>query len=148
MGEPLHFDELEGAVDTVVCLNVLEHVKDDALGLQNIYRALQPGGRAIVLVPQGQWAFGRIDEALGHYRRYSHQQLRERMEQAGFRVEEILNFNRVSLPGWYLNGRLMARDTVSPTQLRIFDRFVWLWRSIDGALPWGPTSIIGIARKP
>ncbi len=148
LGQPEHFEELRNSVDTVVCLNVLEHVEDDRLGLQNIYRTLATGGRAIVLVPQGQWAYGKIDVALGHYRRYSHDQLRSRMQEAGFEVERIINFNRVSLPGWYLNGKLLGKSTISPLQLRIFDRFVWLSRRIDGALPWGPTSIIGIARKP
>jgi len=116
--------------------------------LENFYRTLRPGGRAIVLVPQGQWAFGKIDVALGHYRRYSHDQLRSRMQETGFVVEQILNFNRISLPGWYLNGKLLGKNTVSPVQLKIFDRFVWVWRVVDKALPWGPTSIIGIARRP
>jgi SAM-dependent methyltransferase len=48
----LDFDTLAGQADTVVCLNVVEHVADDLGALQNIYRALQPGGKAIILVPQ------------------------------------------------------------------------------------------------
>ncbi|MBL8179837.1 MAG: glycosyltransferase [Bryobacterales bacterium] len=141
------FDDLRESVDTVVCLNVLEHVADEKTALNNIYGALCPGGRAIILVPQGQWAFGKIDEALGHHRRYSRQQLRHVLTEAGFAVEQILDFNRVSLPGWYLNGKLLARDTVSPFQLRVFDKTVWLWRAIDRFLPWSPTSIIAVARR-
>jgi hypothetical protein len=72
----------------VVCLNVLEHVEDDLQGLRNIHSALKTGGRAIILVPHGQEIFGTLDVALGHYRRYKHSELRERMEATGFRVDE------------------------------------------------------------
>ena len=52
-------------MDSVVCLNVLEHVEDDMQGLRNIHSVLQPGGRAIILVPHGQEIFGTLDVALG-----------------------------------------------------------------------------------
>ena len=141
------FEQLAGSVDSIVCLNVLEHVEDDLQGLRNMYGALKPGGHAIVLVPHGQEIFGTLDVALGHYRRYSHQELREKMEQAGFRVDRILDFNRISRPAWYVTGRILKRNTLSRFQLGIFDRLVWLWRRIDSSLPWPPTSIIGIAIK-
>ncbi len=145
LANPSDFEPLAGQMDTVVCLNVLEHVEDEMGSLRNIYSALGPGGRAIILVPQGQGVYGTLDTALGHFRRYSRAELQQRMEQVGFRVERILNFNRISLPGWYVNGRWFKRTTIGRIQLRIFDRLVWLWRSIDSMLPWQPTSIIAIA---
>jgi hypothetical protein len=69
------------------------------------------------------------------------------MEQAGFRVERILDFNRISRPPWYVTSRILKNKTLSPFLLRIFDRFVWLWRRIDHKLPWPPTSIIAIGVK-
>jgi SAM-dependent methyltransferase len=131
----------------VVCLNVLEHVEDDMQGLRNIHSALRPGGIAIILVPHGQEIFGTLDVALGHYRRYKHSELKERMERAGFEVERILEFNRISRPGWYVTGRIFKQTTLSHLQLKLFDRFVWLWRYIDARLPWPPTSIIAIGIK-
>jgi glycosyltransferase involved in cell wall biosynthesis/phospholipid N-methyltransferase len=141
------FDTLAEQVDTVVCLNVVEHVADDLGALRNIHRALQPGGKAIILVPQGQEIFGTMDEALGHYRRYSQSQLRGVMQQAGFDIESVIEFNRISRPGWYINGCLLKRQKISHLQLRIFDRLVWLWRKIDHWLPWPSTSIIAIGVK-
>jgi len=141
------FAAFEGSMDTVVCLNVLEHIEDDLQGLRNIHSALRPGGRAIVLVPHGQEIFGALDTALGHYRRYSHQELTEKMERSGFRVEKVLNFNRVSRPGWYVNGKLLQRTTLGSLQLKAMDQFVWLWRRMDHLLPWPPTSIIAVAVK-
>jgi hypothetical protein len=85
---------------------------------------------------------------LGHYRRYSATELRSRFEQAGFEVQRILEFNRVSRPSWYITGKLMKRSRISRFQLKIFDRLVWLWRRIDRFIPWKPTSLIAIAAKP
>ena len=131
-------------MDTVVCLNVLEHLKDDLLCLRNIHGTLAPRGRAIILVPCDQGLYGTLDKILGHERRYTPDQLRERMEKAGFRVETILNFNHVSRPGWYVTGKVLRRSRISRLQLKMFDRLMWLWPRIDKWLPWGPTSIIGV----
>jgi SAM-dependent methyltransferase len=147
LSNPVDFEPLTGTMDSVVCLNVLEHVEGEMASLRNIYTALQPGGRAIILVPQGQDIFGTLDTALGHFRRYSREELQQKMELAGFRVERILDFNRISRPGWYVTGRLLKRTTISRFQLRIFDRLVWLWRRIDNMLPWPSTSIIAIGVK-
>lgn len=141
------FEPFRGKVDTVVCLNVVEHIKDDLGALQNIHAALEDGGRAVILVPEGQSVYGTLDEALGHWRRYSEQQLGDVMRKAGFEVEQIIRFNRISRPGWWLNGRILKRRVISRFQLSNFDRGVWLWRRIDKMLPWRPTSIIAIGRK-
>ena len=111
------FEPLRGAFDSVVCLNVVEHVKDDLGALRNIFSALKPGGRAVILVPQDQKAYGTLDEVLGHYRRYSEAQLRERMEAAGFEVERMLHFNRVTRPGWRFNGQVLKRTIVQPISI-------------------------------
>lgn len=144
---PADFAGLEEQFDTVVCFNVVEHVEDDLGALGNIYRSLAPGGRAIVLVPHDQWLYGTLDEALGHFRRYGHADLKERMEGAGFRVEQIIDFNRVSRWPWYVSGKILGSRELGVRQMKIFDSLVWLWRLIDGALPWGPVSIIAIGVK-
>jgi glycosyltransferase involved in cell wall biosynthesis len=137
-----------GRIDTVVCLNVLEHVPDPGAAARNIFQALPSGGRAIILVPQGQKLFGTLDVVLGHFLRYSKDQLRQRLESAGFEIEQIFEFNRVSSPGWYVTGRILRRNTLARFPLRVFNKFVWLWRKIDSSLPWAAVSIIAIARKP
>jgi glycosyltransferase involved in cell wall biosynthesis len=147
LGQPEQFKKFESQVDTTVCLNVLEHVKDDMKGLSTMREVLVPGGRAIVLVPEGKRLYGRIDEVAGHYRRYSKEELIGKMREAGFEVERVLAFNRISRPGWFVSTCLLKKDTLNPTQLKIFDSLVWLWRRIDNFLPWGPISLIAIGRK-
>jgi glycosyltransferase involved in cell wall biosynthesis/2-polyprenyl-3-methyl-5-hydroxy-6-metoxy-1,4-benzoquinol methylase len=138
------FEPFHREMDSVVCLNVLEHVEDDMAGLRNIYSTLRSNGRAIVLVPQGAGVYGTLDEALGHFRRYSRDELASKMKATGFRLEHMLEFNRMTYPGWYVNGRILKKRTFSRFQLLVFDRLVPLWRRIDKSLPWPPTSIIGI----
>jgi SAM-dependent methyltransferase len=135
---------LKHSADTVVCLNVLEHVADDVSGLNNIFGCLRPGGTAIILVPQGQIAFGSLDEVLEHKRRYSEQELRRKMSDAGFQVTHMLEFNRATWPGWYLNSKILRKRTLSRFQLHCFDLLVPVWRRIDQVLPWPPTSLIAI----
>jgi glycosyltransferase involved in cell wall biosynthesis len=137
----------EDKIDTIVCLNVLEHVPDPDAAARNIYDALPRGGCAVILVPQGQELFGTLDVVLGHFLRYSKYQLQVRLESAGFEIEKIIEFNRVSRIGWYMTGKVFKRQTLARFPLRIFNKLVWLWRRIDEMLPWGGVSIIAIARK-
>jgi SAM-dependent methyltransferase len=142
-----YLQHLEGQLDSVVSLNVIEHVENDRQAFNNIFRTLKPNGKAMILVPQDQRIYGTLDEVLGHFRRYSPQELREKMETAGFEVEKVFEFNRVSRPGWWLNACILKKRTFSRFQIFMFDRLVWLWKLVDGLLPWGGVSIIAIARK-
>jgi len=142
------FDRLAGQFDTVVCLNVVEHVNQDELALSNIHRALMPGGRACILVPQIPEIYGTLDKVLGHYRRYTQMELAGKMEQAGFVVEKIFSFNRPAVPAWWLNGRILRATNFGRIQLKIYDSLVWLFRRIDKFLPWRGVSVIAIGRKP
>jgi glycosyltransferase involved in cell wall biosynthesis len=133
--------------DTVVCLNVVEHVQDDVGALRNVWKVLEPGGRAIVLVPCGPGLYGTLDEVLGHFRRYTEDQLINVAQQAGFRVERVLKFNRPGVVAWWLNGRILHRKTFGLGQIRILNLLTPVFRLLDPLLPLPPLSIIGILRK-
>jgi len=68
------------------------------------------------------------------------------MQAAGFEVESILEFNRITRPGWWFNGRILKRRNFGRIQLRIFDALVPLWRRLDRHLPWPAVSVIGIGK--
>ncbi len=144
---PRSHEPFQGQMDTVICLNVLEHIEKDLEALRNIRSTLDDGGCAVILVPSGPSLYNSLDQELGHVRRYSEQQLRDTMTAAGFDVEAVLRFNRASRPGWWFNGTVLKRRTISRLQLRNFDRLVWLWRRLDRYLPWPQTSLIVIGRK-
>jgi 2-polyprenyl-3-methyl-5-hydroxy-6-metoxy-1,4-benzoquinol methylase len=145
---PADFVQFHDQLDTVVCLNVLEHIEDDKGTLERIRTILEPGGRLILLVPNDPAVYGSIDAAIGHFRRYTQPGLQALLESAGYEFEQMLEFNRVSRPGWIFTGKVLKAKTLSPSTMKIFNRFVWLWRRIDSHLPWPPTSIIAIARRP
>jgi glycosyltransferase involved in cell wall biosynthesis len=133
--------------NTIVCLNVIEHVPDDIGALRNVHETLTDGGTAIVLVPYGPELYGSLDEVLGHCRRYTEEQLAGVAQQAGFRVEQILKFNRPGVPAWWLNGKILRRKTFGMGQIRLLNVLTPIFRRIDSWLPLPPLSIIAILRK-
>jgi glycosyltransferase involved in cell wall biosynthesis len=135
------------AFDTVVCLNVVEHVPDDLGTLRNILRVLDNGGRAIILVPCGPKLFGTLDEVLGHCRRYTVEELVDVSQRAGFRVEQVLKFNRTGVVAWWLNGKILRRRKFGMGQVRLLNVLTPLFRLVDSWLPLPPLSIIAVLRK-
>jgi glycosyltransferase involved in cell wall biosynthesis/phospholipid N-methyltransferase len=138
------FPELEGGFDTVICLNVIEHVEDDLDALRNIRAALATDGRAIILVPQSPALMGSLDEVLGHKRRYTPETLSEVAVRAGFRVCDILSFNRVGTPAWWLNGKLLKRREFGLAQIMMLNLLTPVFRRVDATLPFPALSLIAI----
>ena len=135
---------IQGGFDTVIALNVVEHVDGDREALANIRSVLAPGGRAIVLVPQGEDLFGSLDEVLGHKRRYSEASLRRLAAETGFTVRDLLRFNRVGTPAWWLNGKLLRRRSFGLAQVLALNALTPLFRRIDSFMPFAPLSLIAI----
>ena len=79
-------------------LDVLEHLADPVAVLRNAYEILEPGGGVVATVPAYPWLFGKWDEQLGHYRRYTAEELREHAEEAGFCVTWMNRWNSFTLP--------------------------------------------------
>jgi glycosyltransferase involved in cell wall biosynthesis len=145
--DPACFAPWAGRFDTVVCLNVLEHVRDPLAALRNMRDALAPGGRAVLYVPQGQNRYSSLDEVLGHRCRYSKEMLAGELEQTGFAVEHLQDFNHFGVPGWLLNGRILKRRRFSRAQLKVFNILVPAIRHVDRAFPWSGLGLIAVARR-
>ncbi len=133
--------------DTIVCLNVVEHLQDDCAALRNVLNSLEHGGRAIILVPHGPNLFGTLDEVLGHCRRYTEDQLADVARKAGFEIEQMLKFNRPGVVAWWLNGRVLRRRTFGLAQIRVLNVLTPVFRLVDKWIPLPPLSIIAILRK-
>jgi glycosyltransferase involved in cell wall biosynthesis len=135
-----------GSFDTVLCLNVLEYADDPGAVVRSAAEALNPGGRLVVLVPQGPRLYGTLDRAMGHRRRFRAADIRQLVEAAGLRLEKTHGL-RSGAPAWFIYGKVLRRSRVPKVTLKAFDKTVWLWRRIDGLLPWPPLSIIAVARR-
>jgi glycosyltransferase involved in cell wall biosynthesis len=135
-------------LDTVVCLNVLEHIADDRQALRRLHDVLVPGGRLVLLVPAHRRLHGSIDDAIGHRRRYERRDLEARLREAGLEVEAVAFLNRLGAVGWYLNSVLLRRRRVPGLQVRLQDLLVPLIRAEGAlALPFG-LSLLAVGRKP
>jgi 2-polyprenyl-3-methyl-5-hydroxy-6-metoxy-1,4-benzoquinol methylase len=145
--DPADFAPWAGKFDTVVCINVLEHLADPAAALRNMHGALEPGGRLLLYVPQGGRLYSTLDEVLGHRVRYEKPGLAEALRANGFEVEAMRDFNRLSVPGWWFNGKVLKRRYFSRVQLKLFNVSVPLLRRIDRLAPWRGLGIIAVARK-
>ena len=141
------FDGLDEMFDTVVMVNVLEHVPDGPQALVNLRSALEPGGRVIIVVPQNPALSGTLDEALEHRERYLIDELKQSLDASGFHVEKVFDFNRTAVPGWWLTGKLLRRTKFSRLQLKVFDTIMPLVKRVDRLVPWSGLSLVAIAVK-
>jgi len=145
--QPRDFENAGGPFDTVLCVNVIEYVADPEGLIQSAASVLRPGGSIIVLAPQGPALFGSLDMKLGYKRRFSRTELRAELEKHGFTVERMYQLNKIGTPAWWLYGKVLRRGRISKVMLKIFDKTVWFWRRIDGAMPWSGLSLVVVATK-
>lgn len=87
-----------GALDLVVALDVLEHIKDDTAAAAEIQRVLRPGGVALIAVPADPRLWSAHDVAVGHVRRYTRSTLLSLLQRAGLGVDDIRSWNVLLRP--------------------------------------------------
>ena len=133
--------------DSVVCLNVLEHIEDDLFALEQMSKALKPGGQLALLVPAHRVLHGAFDDAVGHFRRYGKRELAERLGEAGFKVNSLRFFNLLATLPWLLNGRLLRRPYLPEGQVSLADKLVPLLKLERLVGPPFGISLIAIAQK-
>ncbi len=134
--------------DTVVCVNVLEHVVEDITALENMHKSLRSGGYLFLFVPALMAIFGTLDSAVGHKRRYSLDEVSTKVQSAGFEIQEISYGNVLGVPAWFWSSRITRRSMPNTSILSLFDRLVPVWTWIESKIrvPIGMT-VICIARK-
>ena len=138
----------EYAFDTVVCLNVLEHIENDVQALERLYELLQPGGHLLLFVPADQKLFGTMDTQVGHHRRYSAETLETAIRTAGFSVRQMSYHNVFGRLGWWFNGRVLKRRHMPAAQARFFDLLVPILRRLEPSNPRTGLSLVAVAEKP
>lgn len=134
-------------VDTVLCVNVLEHLADDLLALTQFRRLLVPGGLLVLFVPAHPWLYGAHDRADGHYRRYTRHGLADLLRRAGYETQACRWVNLPGIPCWLLNKLL--RRHVSEGQCSAFDHLVPLVARVERlAPPPVGLSLLAVGRVP
>ena len=94
------FKNYIGTFDSVFAFNVVEHIEDDKLALENCYKLLKPGGHVVILVPAYQSLYNRFDKELEHFRRYTKKTLKAVISSARFDIITKRYFNFMGIFGW------------------------------------------------
>lgn len=145
---PMPQEIAEKDFDTVVCLNVLEHIEDHISALKNMRSALKHmDGRLVLLVPAYPSLYGSLDKGLGHFRRYNQETLMRCLIEAGFAVEKMFYFNLLGLAGWFLNGKMLKRERLPMGQLKLYEMISPIVLTLEKniPLPFG-LSIVAIGK--
>ncbi|MEP7002565.1 MAG: class I SAM-dependent methyltransferase [bacterium] len=125
-------------MDSVLLINVLEHVDDTRALLRSAREALRPGGRIVLLVPAGgALLYGTLDRAFSHHRRFTSSTLRAALEESGFIVRDVRHLNSLGVVPWFLLGRVFRRRRLADLAVRAYDVLAIPWLSrLEGR--WTP----------
>jgi SAM-dependent methyltransferase len=114
-------------IDTVLCVNVLEHIERDRETIASLLRILTPGGHLLLFVPAFRQLYTDLDRLAGHVRRYSRAEVAALVPSAGYEIARLAYFNPIGGLGWWLNGLISHRslETKEVTgQVRLFDTWI------------------------
>jgi SAM-dependent methyltransferase len=121
--------------DTIISVNVLEHIETDQAFLKESLKLLPEGGRILIFVPAFQWLFGSMDTSYGHHRRYSKTSLNGKLEKAGFEVRYCRYLNLLGIAGWWLNGKILKRKIIPKGQMLLYDQILRFVAPVERFLP-------------
>jgi glycosyltransferase involved in cell wall biosynthesis len=139
-----------GPFDTIVMINVLEHIEDDEKALIKLREALAPGGSLCLYVPAFELLYSDFDRQIGHHRRYTTSILEQRIADAGLEQVDTYYFNAAGFPAWLVTARLLGRRPTDSRLVRIYDQAaVPVMRSVERRFrpPFGQ-SLVSISRRP
>jgi 2-polyprenyl-3-methyl-5-hydroxy-6-metoxy-1,4-benzoquinol methylase len=125
------YQEYLGTFDTVFALNVIEHIEDHKLAMENIHKLLKPGGRAVILVPAFQSLYNRIDKELYHYRRYTRKTLLKIFGPSQFKITKSRYFNFTGIFAWFIGGKIFKDSTVKKGKMKLYNSLVPIFKVID-----------------
>ncbi len=135
-------------VDTVLCVNVVEHIEQDAFAVRNMVDAMPGGGHVCLLMPALPFLFGTLDELDGHYRRYTRRTMGALFDGLPGRVVKLYYFNLIGVPGWFVKGRVLKQRRHTNDNYAIMNALLPVVRPLENLIspPLG-MSVIGIFRK-
>lgn len=139
-----------GSYDSVVMINVLEHIEDDRAVLKGIHRALKPKGRLLIFVPALMVLYSKLDRLFGHYRRYHRAELLDKTKAAGFEMQRCRYFDLLGTVPWFLVNRLAGATRFSAGAARLYDAIgVPVTRALERVItpPFGKNLVL-VATKP
>lgn len=117
--------------DTIFALNVVEHIKNDQMAIENAKKLLKSSGKLIILVPAYDFLYNNFDTELCHFRRYNLEKLKSLYIAAGLSIIKGFYFNCIGMIGWYVSGKLQGNRNIPKSQMSFYNKLVWLFRIAD-----------------
>lgn len=133
-------------VDSVLCVNVLEHLDRPEVAIRGFHDTLDEGGKALILVPAHGWLFSSADAALGHRSRYTVDEVRAMLDANGFDVVVCREFNRLGVMGWLFN-KLIGRTSIGGVQARLFSIMLPVALLVEQFRFLPGLSVVAVARR-
>ncbi len=135
-------------IDTIVALNVLEHMQNDIHSLKDMASILTPGGRIILQLPAHKILYGSLDRNLDHFRRYTIREINQKFALSGLKAGRFMRMNMFGAFGWFMSSRILKRKILPTGMLGLFNRLTPVFKTIERKIhpPFG-LSIIAIGRK-
>jgi len=122
--------------DTVMLINVLEHIEEELETLEKINSLMSNGNSNFILfVPAYQWLFGSLDRIVGHVRRYDKPYLQKVLKKSNFEPVYYRYMNVFGIFGWWLNARILKKQEFSPLQIKVFDQLIPVFSKIEKIFP-------------
>jgi SAM-dependent methyltransferase len=116
--------DIGGPMDSVVAMNVLEHIEDDALALRDLAGVVRRRGRIVLWVPAYMQLYGEFDRKVGHFRRYTPATIRAVVERAGLRAAHVKPVNLLGGVAWWIAVRRGGAGSPDPRLVWLFDNVV------------------------
>jgi|GEM_PF-96192 len=116
---------------TVLCVNMLEHVKDHEQALRNMARFLAKDGRLVLVVPAHQWLYGSLDRQDLHFRRYQQASAAVLIEKAGLRLEKSFYVNSLGILWWGWSSHVLRKRVHTEKESAIVNKAVPVIKCID-----------------
>ncbi|MDQ2974607.1 MAG: class I SAM-dependent methyltransferase [Acidobacteriota bacterium] len=110
--------------DSIIYVNVIEHIDDDQRELKIVWRTLDAGGRVFIFVPAFQWLYGNFDKGVGHFRRYTKAELESKCRDAGFKILKSTYFDLMGVLPWWIQYRLLRASTLKPGAVKFYDSYL------------------------
>jgi len=134
--------------DSILCVNVLEHIEEDEVALNNMLAILPPNGHLCLLVPAFQFLYGTLDSLDGHFRRYNKRLLSDKLKDLPGRMVRQYYFNIIGSLGWFLKGKILREKTQSDANYEVMNLLIPIFSKMERVFrpPFG-MSLIAIIKK-
>ena len=131
--------KFKGCFDSIIYVNVLEHIENDEQELYYVYKTLKHGGHALIFVPALSFLYSDLDKKLGHFRRYYKKDLVKLVQHIGFNIRKAKYFDLAGIIPWYIVF-VFLKKPITGGKVSLYDK---LMVPLTQKLEWFVTPPVG-----